>query len=50
MNRDFKLENFLMGRTWTAKDKIINIVDFGLAKEYTNLEPNKHKFNSNIRM
>ena len=37
--RDVKPVNF----TSTKKDKIIHIVDFGLAKEYIDLRTNKHK-------
>lgn len=37
-----KPENFLIGRNTTKRDKIIHIIDFGLAKEYIELETNKH--------
>ncbi|XP_065337447.1 casein kinase I isoform X7 [Cloeon dipterum] len=40
--RDVKPENFLIGRSSTKKDKVIHIIDFGLAKEYIDLETNKH--------
>ncbi|XP_044728108.1 casein kinase I isoform X2 [Chrysoperla carnea] len=40
--RDVKPENFLIGRNTTKRDKIIHIIDFGLAKEYIDLETNKH--------
>ncbi|XP_045775795.1 casein kinase I isoform X17 [Maniola jurtina] len=40
--RDVKPENFLIGRATSKRDKIIHIIDFGLAKEYIDLETNKH--------
>lgn len=40
--RDVKPENFLMGRTGTSNQDIVNIIDFGLAKEYIDPLTNKH--------
>ncbi|XP_023245023.1 casein kinase I isoform X4 [Copidosoma floridanum] len=41
--RDVKPENFLIGRSsMGSREKIIHIIDFGLAKEYIDMETNKH--------
>ena len=40
--RDVKPENFLMGRYGTPNQNIVNIIDFGLAKEYIDPDTTKH--------
>ena len=40
--RDIKPENFLVGRQSSNKYRTIHIIDFGLAKDYVNLETGKH--------
>ena len=40
--RDVKPENFLMGRFGSPSQNTVNIIDFGLAKEYIDPLTNKH--------
>jgi len=40
--RDVKPENFLIGRIGTPQQSTINIIDYGLAKEYIDPETKKH--------
>ncbi|XP_066259461.1 casein kinase I-like [Euwallacea similis] len=42
VHRDIKPENFLVGRSKYKNEKIIHIIDFGLAKEYIDPETEKH--------
>ena len=37
-----KPENFLIGRIGTPNQTVINIIDYGLAKEYIDPETKKH--------
>ncbi|XP_065162717.1 casein kinase I-like isoform X2 [Atheta coriaria] len=40
--RDVKPENFLIGRNKNNKERLVHIIDFGLAKEYIDKDRNKH--------
>lgn len=40
--RDVKPENFLIGRNSTKRNHIVHIIDFGLAKEYIDVDTKKH--------
>lgn len=40
--RDIKPENFLLGRYNGKNEKIVHIIDFGLAKEFIDPESGRH--------
>ena len=40
--RDIKPENFLIGRMSTQRDRVVHLVDFGLAKEYIDSVTGRH--------